>query len=189
MVFNHYYNPNMGGGKMGDQQGNQPLEIDLSKVDEIIDNHNCDKELLISILQDIQCEFKYLPQNALIRVSKKLDLTLTQVYGVATFFKAFSLKPKGKHIINVCLGTACHVRAANDVLNRVEQELEIKNGETTQDMQFTLETVNCLGACALGPIMVVNGEYHGNMNPSQITNVLKKYSPAIDTEDEGSVDE
>jgi NADH-quinone oxidoreductase subunit E len=174
---------------MGDQPINQPPEIDLSKVNKIIDDYNSDKELLISILQDIQYEFNYLPQDALCRVSEKLDLTLTQVYGVATFFKAFSLKPKGKHIINICLGTACHVREANDVLNRVEQELGIKNGETTQDMLFTLESVNCLGACALGPIMVVDGEYHGNMNPAQITNVLKRFSSTIAEEDEGSVDE
>lgn len=157
-------------------------EIDISKIDTIIAYYNSDKELLISILQDIQAEYNYLPQKALCHVSDKLNLSLTQIYGVATFFKAFSLKPKGKHLINICLGTACHVRAANDVLNRVEQELGVKNGETTQDMQFTLETVNCLGACALGPIMVVDGEYHGNMNPAQVTNVLKKYKPDIDND-------
>jgi NADH-quinone oxidoreductase subunit E len=179
----------MGGGKMDTQQASQQPEIDLSKVDQIIDDHNCDRELLISILQDIQGEFKYIPQNALIRVSEKLNLSLTQIYGVATFFKAFSLQPKGKHLINICLGTACHVRQANEVLNRVEQDLNIKNGETTSDMQFTIETVNCLGACALGPIMVIDGEYHGNMNPAQVTNVLKKYKPTLDNEDEGSVDE
>jgi NADH-quinone oxidoreductase subunit E len=171
---------------MGDQQGNQQ-DIDISKVDSIIDNYNSDKELLISILQDIQCEYNYLPQIALVEVSEKLELPLSQIYGVATFFKAFSLTPKGKHMVNVCLGTACHVRAATNVLGRIELDLGISSGGTTEDMQFSLDTVNCLGACALGPIMVVDGEYYGNMNPSKVSNVLKKFSPT--DEDEGSVDE
>jgi NADH-quinone oxidoreductase subunit E len=173
-------------GKMSNPTINQQPDIDLSKIDKIIDDYNFDKELLISILMDIQAEYNYLPQKALNHVSERLKLSLTQIYGVSTFFKAFSLTPKGEHIINVCMGTACHVRESDDVLRRIEQELEISSGETTDDMLFTLETVNCLGACALGPIMVVNGEYYGSMNPSKVTNVLKRYSSSI--EDEGSVD-
>ena len=170
-----------------DQPVNQLPDIDLSKIDQIINDYNSDKELLISILQDIQAEYNYLPQKALCHVSENLNLSLTQIYGVATFFKAFSLTPKGKHIINLCMGTACHVRNSEDLLRRVEQELEITSGGTTNDMLFSLDTVNCLGACALGPIMVVDGEYFGNMNPSKVTNVLKRYSPTL--EDDGSVDE
>jgi NADH-quinone oxidoreductase subunit E len=165
----------------------QQHETDVSKIDQIITNHNSNKELLISILMEIQAEYNYLPEMALHHVSDKLNISLTQIYGVATFFKAFSLTPKGEHIINICMGTACHVRESEDVLNRVEQELGIARGETTHDMKFTLETVNCLGACALGPIMVFDGEYYGNMNPSKVTNVLKKYSPTI--EDDGGLDE
>ena len=156
------------------------MDSDLIKIDSIIKKYDVDKELLISILQDIQAEYNYLPQKALIHVSKRLNLSLTQVYGVATFFKAFSLTPKGKHIINICMGTACHVRASEDVLRRVEQELGIKSGGTTDDMQFSLETVNCLGACALGPIMVVDGEYYGNINTTKVTNVLRENSANID---------
>ncbi len=164
-------------------------DIDLSKIDSIIENYNFDKELLISILQDIQAEYNYLPQQALCHVSEKLNLSLTQIYGVATFFKAFSLTPKGEHIVNLCMGTACHVRGSEDLLRRVEQELEISSGETTPDMKFSLETVNCLGACALGPIMVVDGEYYGNMNPSKVSNVLKNFTSKRKEVEEGSVDE
>ena len=97
-----------------------------------------------------------------------------QVYGVATFFKAFSLKPRGKHTVSVCLGTACHVRGAPAVLDEVKRRLGTEPGETTEDMQFTLETVNCLGACALGPIVVVDGEYHGQMVPGKVKKVIKR---------------
>lgn len=103
---------------------------------------------------------------------------MVQVYGVATFFKAFSLKPRGKHIVNVCLGTACHVRGAPSVLDEVSRQLGVEPGDTTEDMKFTLETVNCLGACALGPILVVDGEYHGQTGPGKVKKVLNKYRKA-----------
>ena len=107
-------------------------------------------------------------------VASQLELPLIQAYSVATFFKAFSLKPRGEHIVTCCLGTACHVRGAPATLDEVKRKLGIEPGETTKDMCFTLETVNCLGACALGPIMVVDGEYHGQMSPGKVKEVLKK---------------
>ena len=159
--------------------------MDLEKVDKIIENYKNDETFLIPILQDIQAIYNYLPKEALTHVAQKLSLPLIQVYGVATFFKAFHLTPRGKHIINVCLGTACHVRGAVNVLQKIERELGIKSGETTGDMQFTLETVNCLGACALGPIVVTDGEYHGQMDSSKVDSILKKFNSTKGGEDSG----
>ena len=144
------------------------------KVEEIIREYDSSRDSLISILQDVQSEYRYLPESILKLVARKLGLPLIQVYGVATFFKAFSLKPRGKHLLSVCLGTACHVRGAPAVLDAVERELCIEPGETSEDMQFTLETVNCLGACALGPIMVVDGEYHGQIVPGKVQATINR---------------
>jgi NADH-quinone oxidoreductase subunit E len=137
---------------------------------------------LISILQDIQSEFHYLSEEALRHVAKGLDLPLIQVYSVASFFKAFSLEPRGKHTIHMCLGTACHVRRAPAVLNELERELGIKSGQTTDDMQFTLETVNCLGACALGPIVVVDEKYYGQMTAGKVKNMLANLKESTEAE-------
>jgi len=144
------------------------------KVEAIIREYGSSRDSLISILQDVQSEYRYLPESILKLVARKLGLPLIQVYGVATFFKAFSLKPRGKHLLSVCLGTACHVRGAPAVLDAVERELCIEPGETSEDMQFTLETVNCLGACALGPIMVVDGEYHGQIVPGKVQATINR---------------
>jgi NADH-quinone oxidoreductase subunit E len=130
--------------------------------------------LLISTLEDIQAHYNYLPEEALREVSRRLAIPLRDIYGVATFYQSFSFTPKGKHIITVCLGTACHVRGGTRMVDIISNELGIGPGETTPDMLFTLETVNCLGACALGPIVVVDGEYHGNMNSSKVDALLKK---------------
>ncbi|MGA1840250.1 MAG: NAD(P)H-dependent oxidoreductase subunit E [bacterium] len=138
---------------------------------------------LISILQDIQSEFNYLPEEAIRYVAKGLDLPLIQVYSVASFFKAFSLEPRGKHTIHMCLGTACHVRGAPAVLNELERELGIKSGETTDDMQFTLETVNCLGACALGPVVVVDGKYYGQMTAGKVKKMLANLKESTEAEE------
>lgn len=151
-------------------------KISVTAVNSIIKKYERRKEFLICILQDIQAKYGYLPQDALILVSKKLDISLIQIYSVATFFKAFSLEPRGKHLINVCLGTACHVRGAERVLDKIKRDLGIDAGETTQDRKFTLETVNCLGACALGPIMVLDGKYHGQMTTVKVDQILKKHS-------------
>jgi len=131
--------------------------------------------MLVSILQDIQAEYSYLPKEALVVVSQGLALPLTQVYSVATFFKAFSLKPRGRHLINVCLGTACHVRGAVRILEEIERKLDINSGGTTQDRKYTLETVNCVGACALGPIVIVDGKYSGQMKTDKVKPLLESY--------------
>ena len=149
---------------------------DIRLLNAIIKKYDGKKEFLICILQDIQNIFEYLPRKALNHVSEKLDIPLIQVYGVATFFKAFSLTPRGGHTCTVCLGTACHVRGAEKVLDKVKRSLDIDVGETTKDMQFTLKTVNCLGACALGPMVVVDEDYHGHMSQNKVDEMLKKYS-------------
>jgi NADH-quinone oxidoreductase subunit E len=145
------------------------------KVGQVLQKHQYDKSLLVDILQDIQAETGYLPKEALAETSHRLCVPLSRVYSVATFFKAFSLNPRGRHLINVCMGTACHVRGAVKVLEKIEQELGIKTGETTPDLAFTLETVNCVGACALGPMVIIGEDYHGEMTPDAIGPVLKKY--------------
>jgi len=144
-------------------------------VESIIQGNGGGKDALISILQDVQAEYHYLPEKALRRVAKNLGLPLVQVYGVATFFKAFSLKPRGKHLVHVCLGTACHVRRAPAVLAEVERHLGVAKGETTPDFEFTLETVNCLGTCALGPIVMVDEKYYGQMNVGKVKKMLAGY--------------
>ena len=145
------------------------------KVDKILTKYQQHEGLLVSILQDIQAEYNYLPREALERVGQGLNIPLTQVYGVATFFKAFSLTPRGDHLIHVCMGTACHVRGAVRILETMERELGIKAGVTTKDLKYTLETVNCVGACALGPIVVVDGEHLGSMKTEKVKPLLENY--------------
>lgn len=149
---------------------------DKQKVAAILDRHQRDRGLLVSILQDVQSEFFYLPEDAIEEVSRGLGVPLTQAYSVATFFKTFSLKPRGRHLINVCLGTACHVRGAVRILDKLERDLNVKPGETTEDHRFSLETVNCVGACALGPILIVDGKYHGQMTINKVDSALKEYA-------------
>ncbi len=151
------------------------VESYSEKVDSLIDSYGDKKEQLISLLQDIQAEFNYLPQDVLVRVSQKLDIPLGQVFSVATFFKAFSLKPRGRHLVTVCLGTACHVRGGQRLVDKMERDYGIKPGETTEDTRFTLETVNCLGCCALGPVAVVDGKYESRMKPDKLDRVLRGY--------------
>ena len=145
------------------------------RVAGIIDKYNVEERQLISILQDVQAEFYYLPKEALVQVSDSMGIPLSRVYSVATFFKAFSLKPRGKHLIHVCLGTACHVRGAPKVLEQIERSLRINRGETTSDFKFTLETVNCMGCCALGPVVRIDGKYFGQMRSDKIDPILNKY--------------
>jgi NADH-quinone oxidoreductase subunit E len=147
-----------------------------NKVGQVLKKHQHDKSLLVDILQDLQAQIGFLPKEALVETSHGLDIPVSRVYSIATFFKAFSLKPRGRHLVNVCMGTACHVRGAGKVLEQIEKELGIKSGETTPDLKFTLETVNCVGACALGPMVIVGEDYHGEMTPETIGSVLKNYS-------------
>jgi NADH-quinone oxidoreductase subunit E len=145
------------------------------KIASILDSYERDKGMLVAILQDIQAEYNYLPKESLNQISEGLEMPMTQVYSVATFFKAFSLKPRGRHIINVCLGTACHVRGAGRVLDEIGRQLDIKPGETTKDFRFTMETVNCVGACALGPIVIIDGKYSGQMKTDRVKTLLESY--------------
>jgi NADH:ubiquinone oxidoreductase subunit E len=149
--------------------------MDSAKLDEIIKANGSDRTGIIPILQEIQSNFNYLPEEMLRYVSKKLDMPLIDLYGIASFYHAFSLKPRGKHLVQVCLGTACHVRGAHRVLDEMKRRLHIEPGETTEDKLFTLKTVNCLGACALGPIVVVDDEYHGNTRVQKVNAILAKY--------------
>lgn len=142
--------------------------MEIEAVDNIIKNHQTDPASLIGILMDIQSEYNYLPKESLERVSHKLGVTLPNVYSVATFYRTFSLTPRGKHIIHVCMGTACHVRGAKRVLEGMERKLKISAGETTKDMGFTLETVNCLGACALAPLVVIDGKNYAKASTTKL---------------------
>jgi len=130
--------------------------------------------LLIGVLEDIQKHFNYLPEDALREVSQQMNTPLRDVYGVATFYKAFSLEPRGEHLVSVCMGTACHVRNAPAIAEEFERQLKIKAGETSSDKLFSFETVNCLGACALGPIVVIDGKYYSNVKTTQVKNIIKE---------------
>jgi NADH-quinone oxidoreductase subunit E len=151
------------------------MQVDLGVVCEIIETHGYQRSSLIGILQDIQARMNYLPRKAMLQVAKSLDIPVTTIYEVATFYKAFSLEPKGRHTIQVCLGTACHVRGGARILSYLENRLDAKSGGTTGDLAFTLESVNCLGACALGPMMVIDKKYYGKINTNKIESILKKY--------------
>lgn len=151
-------------------------QIDLSRIEGIIDQHQGERSALIQILLDAQNEYKWLPENALRRIGERLDVTFSEVYRTASFYKALSLTPRGRHLIRMCMGTACHVRGSPRILDKIEQFLNIKAGETTKDSKFTLERVNCLGCCALGPVMVVNDETHGNLSPQELEKILGQYT-------------
>jgi NADH-quinone oxidoreductase subunit E len=144
----------------------------VERVDQIIATYEARPTALIMILQGVQREYSYLPEEALRRVSQRMDLALSQIYGVATFYKAFSLEPKGRHQICVCTGTACHVRASQSVLEKLERDLHVKRGQTTADGEFSLETVNCVGCCALGPVVVADEKYWGHMTVGDVDKLV-----------------
>ena len=146
----------------------------------IVERHSGDRGGLIGMLQDIQAVYSYLPADALRIVAEQTGRSLVDVYGLATFYRAFSLTPRGKHLVSVCLGTACHVRGGPRVAEEVERQLDIRAGETTPDKMFTLETVNCLGACALGPVVVVDGHYFSGVNASKVRGILEKTKEGLD---------
>jgi len=151
------------------------LAISINDVTNILKAYPKEKRHSLAILQDMQRRFGYIPREGLEAVSVYLNIKLSSLYAMATFFRALSLKPKGKHVIKVCDGTACHIRGAPVLLDALERALGVKTGETTKDGQFTVETVNCLGACAIAPVMVVDGEYHPKVKPDQIEAILKTY--------------
>ena len=148
--------------------------MDLAKVDAIIDNYGAEPASLLAIMQDVQDAENYLPREAVDQIAKRLAVPTSRIYSMATFFESFHLEPRGKHICTVCMGTACHVRGAPRLLEQAERDLEIASGQTTKDMQFTLEEVNCVGACALGPLVIIDGEYNGNMTPHRLTKLVEK---------------
>lgn len=151
------------------------MEAVNSTVNTFLAKHNKEKRALIAILQDIQAEYNYLPRQALQLVSRCLDIPLIDVVGVATFYRAFSLKPRGRHVVTVCLGTACHVRGGPKILAEFQKRLDLQPGETSPDGRFTLETVACLGCCAIGPVVVVDGDYHAQTTTRKVETILKKY--------------
>ena len=144
-------------------------------IERILTHHDYDQAQLVGILQQVQSEFNYLPEGSLEVISRELGMPLSSVYGVATFFKSFSFKPRGKHIVSVCLGTACHVRGGAPLAEEFERKLGIKPGETTANRQFSLETVNCLGCCAIGPVVVVDGKYHGQVGARHVGELIAEH--------------
>jgi NADH-quinone oxidoreductase subunit E len=149
--------------------------MEIQTTNTIIDKYGGKKSALISILHDIQDRFHYLPEKAMKKVAMRLEMDLPEIYGVATFYKAFSLTPRGKHAITLCLGTACHVRKGPKILLEVQKLLGIESGQTTPDLRFSLNTVNCLGVCAIGPVMVIDGKFFGEMSPVKARRVLGKF--------------
>lgn len=146
-----------------------------SKIDGIIQQYGAKESAILGILQDIQAEEKYLPKEALEYVSQKMSIPLVQVFRIATFYNALSLKPRGRHKIDVCLGTACHVRGGGKILDKMERDLGIIMGETTKDKRFTLETVHCVGCCSLGPVAVIDGEVFGRLSRDKVPALLKDF--------------
>ena len=154
-----------------------PGEIDYLELDTIIEKQfEGDKENLIMILQEIQKRYNYLPQATLTYLAAKIDIPISTIFGVGTFYSTFSLEPRGKHIISVCLGTACHVRGAEKVRERLQESLNIKDGQTTEDMRFTLESVRCLGCCSLGPVVRVDDDIHGRITADMTGKILEGYN-------------
>lgn len=144
------------------------------KVNEILERHNCEKKELINIIQEIQKEYRYLPEDVLIYTAEKLDISQSKIYGVATFYENFSLDAKGKNIIKICDGTACHVRKSVPILNAIYKELGLSDKKkTTDDMLFTVETVSCLGACGLAPVITINDHVHPKMTPDATVDLIR----------------
>jgi NADH:ubiquinone oxidoreductase subunit E len=149
--------------------------MEVSKIDGIIRQYGGRESAILAILQDIQAEEKYLPKETLEYVSQRMQISLGQVFRIATFYNALSLKPRGRHKIDVCLGTACHVRGGERILNKLERDLGIPVGETTKDKRFTLEAVHCVGCCSLGPVAVVDGDVYGRLSSDKVPALLKDF--------------
>jgi len=148
--------------------------MDFKAVDLVIDKHQEKRTALITILHEIQDKYNHLPEEALRKVASRLRMDLNDLYGVATFYKSFSLTAKGKHSVTLCLGTACHVRGGPRILREMKNLLKIEPGQTTEDRKFSLNVVNCLGVCAIGPVMFVDGKFYGEMNPVKAKRIIEK---------------
>ncbi len=148
--------------------------MEFERINGIVDKYQAKRTFLISMLHDIQDQYTFLPEKALRKVASRLQMDINDLYGVATFYKSFSLVPRGKHSITLCLGTACHVRGGPKILRGMKRELAIEPGQTTQDKQFSLGVVNCLGVCAIGPVMVVDGKFYGEMNWVKAKRILER---------------
>jgi len=154
----------------------QEITVDIDALKGVIEEeYNNDPENVIMILQAIQRSYNYLPRPSLEYLSEKIGIPLSKIYGVATFYSTFSLEPRGRNIISICLGTACHVRGGERIRERVEDALNISDGETTGDKCFTLESVRCIGCCSLGPVVKINEDVHGRISSDQVNKVLSKY--------------
>jgi NADH:ubiquinone oxidoreductase subunit E len=153
-------------------------------IEKILNEFGHDQRNLIHILHQVQARYAYIPPQTIAFISKHLNISESEIYGVLTFYKGFSLEPRGKHLITVCTGTACHVRGAPRIVDELKRKLNLEVIGTTKDKLFTLETVNCLGACALGPIVVVDGQYHGQMKISEIDRLLENHDPVKENKPE-----
>lgn len=153
----------------------EKLQEFLKTLKEILSRYEKKERYLIPVLQEAQEEYGYLPEEVLTEIALGLNLSLSQVYGVVTFYSQFHQEPRGSNIIRVCMGTACHVRGGEDILNAIKDELGIDAGETTDDLEFTLESVACIGACGLAPVIMVNDDTHGRLTPDKIPGILEQY--------------
>jgi len=153
----------------------QLAEEDQQKLKDVIASHEAERAAVISVLQDINAQYRYLPENVLRHTARALDIPLSRVYGIATFYNSFSLTPRGKYIIRVCMGTACHVKGAHQILQSLERTLKINSGDTTEDKMFSLEDVRCLGCCGLAPVITINEDLYGSVTQAKLGKILKRY--------------
>jgi NADH-quinone oxidoreductase subunit E len=151
-------------------------QTDISGIEPILEKHATSKSALITVLQEIQDVYGYVPEDAFTRLSREIKVPLSRVYGVVTFYSQFYLEPRGKNVIRICRGTACHVRGSSGITHTLGEHLGIEQGETTEDMQFTLDTVACLGTCFLAPVMMVNNDYHGKLDTKKAQDVVDEYA-------------
>ncbi len=152
------------------------MTVNIEKIDEIIARYEKSEESLLAILQDFQREFHYVPEEGMKRLSDVLNVSECKIYAMGTFYKALSLEPRGKHTIKVCMGTACHLKGAGQIIETFERGLNVERNHTTKDKKFTIESVNCVGACAMAPVVVVDEDYFGHTRPSKVNDLINKYN-------------
>ncbi len=160
---------------MSNQLAEAEVKLNKAEIDKILEKYAHEASGLISMLQEVQESYGYLPEEVLTYVSEHSKVPLSKIYGIVTFYAQFSLVPRGRNTIKICLGTACHVKGAKRVLAKLEEALGIKAGETSSDLKFTLETVRCLGTCFLAPVMMINSDYFGKLTPDRVSSILGQY--------------